>query len=270
MLHDQRRDIGFAIDQIRTHHRDRMFAMNQRIRLENALSAFIRTQLGWQQALPEPERKKIEKAAKQLIKDGGGDFAEIVAASKAAAKPFVKIENMHVREMEKLAESLPVWDAFGAGIWCFGPASLATILGIAGDLSNYPTHSHLWKRCGLAVIDERRQGNPGPHASAEEWIRHGYSPRRRSLIYVIGAALVKRNGERDGRYRAVYDRRKAYELERGMPKGHAHNRAQRYMEKKLLRNLWNAWRVLHSANELGVGGHGRLADLGHSKSAPDA
>lgn len=28
----------------------------------------------------------------------------------------------------------------------------------------------------------------------------------------------------------------------GMKVGHAHNRAKRYMEKRLMRDLWRAWR----------------------------
>ena len=47
---------------------------------------------------------------------------------------------------------------------------------------------------------------------------------------------------------ALYVERKAYELARevdGKPMTamHAHNRAKRYVEKRLLRELWKAWRV---------------------------
>jgi hypothetical protein len=66
-----------------------------------------------------------------------------------------------------------------------------------------------------------------------------------------------------GRYADIYRARKEVECERAaerglliapsakIPKkqadkyisdGHIHRRAQRYMEKKLLRDLWNAWR----------------------------
>ena len=47
-----------------------------------------------------------------------------------------------------------------------------------------------------------------------------------------------------GPYGKAYLDRKRYELERdpGMSKMHAHNRATRYMEKRLLKHLWQAWR----------------------------
>ena len=45
-------------------------------------------------------------------------------------------------------------------------------------------------------------------------------------------------------YRALYDRRKAYELEREIPKAHAHNRALRVMVKELLKDAWVADRRL--------------------------
>ena len=70
---------------------------------------------------------------------------------------------------------------------------------------------------------------------------HAIPRRRRSAIWTIGDSLIKQN--EDG-YRAVYDERKQYEKARDpeMSKMYAHRRAQRYMEKRLLRDLWRAWR----------------------------
>ncbi len=118
---------------------------------------------------------------------------------------------------------------------------------------------------GVAVMGQgdglfdHRQGNPGPGASAADWINEAYSRRRRSRLFVIGDGLVKTAGP----YREVYLARKAYEVARAeelglivapsakIPAkrkaefrsvGHIHRRAQRYMEKRLLRDLWRAWR----------------------------
>jgi hypothetical protein len=62
-------------------------------------------------------------------------------------------------------------------------------------------------------------------------------------VWTIGDALIK--GNRDG-YRRLYLERKALEAERPEveTKMHAHRRAQRYMEKRLLRDLWREWRRL--------------------------
>lgn len=89
---------------------------------------------------------------------------------------------------------------------------------------------------------------------------------RRARLFVIGDVLVKQN--KDGPFRAAYDRRKDYERERAkargltvapsakipakraaefMSDGHVHRRAQRYMETRFLMALWKAWKREHGA-----------------------
>lgn len=46
-----------------------------------------------------------------------------------------------------------------------------------------------------------------------------------------------------GPLRLLYDERKAYEAGRVETPAHAHNRAKRYIEKRLIRDLWRAWRA---------------------------
>jgi hypothetical protein len=115
------------------------------------------------------------------------------------------------------------------------------IVAEAGDLNNYANPAKIWKRMGLAVFDGKRQGGLPKTASAEEWIAHGYTRKRRSLMWNIGDALIK--GNRDGEYRTLYLQRKDYEVARDpeMKPIQAHRRAQRVMEKALLRDLWVAW-----------------------------
>lgn len=137
------------------------------------------------------------------------------------------------KSLVRAAKELPVaeWVGHQRGL---GLLLVAGIVGEAGDLGGYATHSKLWKRMGVAVIDGKRQRK----VAGEAALVHGYAPRRRSLVWVLGGCLMKAVGE----FKAVYDIRKAHELERGFPKAHAHNRAKRYMEKRALRELWRAWR----------------------------
>lgn len=150
--------------------------------------------------------------------------------------------------MVACAKRLPIWPRVEAtpGL---GALSLACLVGETGDLDNYPTHSKLWKRLGLAVIDGQCQQRLG----GADAIRQGYSPGRRSLVWKIGSNMLRlqsahaSNSRRRlpkpaGPFRLGYDARKAYELANGLPQAHAHNRAKRYMEKKLVRNIWRAWR----------------------------
>lgn len=170
---------------------------------------------------------------------------------------FEKRRAQTEKELERLAKSLPVatWVASIKGL---GLGSLAAIIGEAGDLSLYATHSKLWKRLGLAVIDGGRQRRMTGDAA----LAHGYSPQRRSIVWNIGQCVLKAQSARvdketgeeikpAGKYRNVYDARKAYEIARdpNISKAHAHNRATRYMEKLVVRDLWRAWRQINSQTE---------------------
>jgi len=156
------------------------------------------------------------------------------------------------KQMSQDAAKLPIsnwWtDERGRGL-----LGLAIIIGEAGDLSGYENPAKLWKRFGVAVLDGARQGGLTKNAKAEEWIEHGYNKRRRSVLWTIGDTLLKTNGK-TGRYKKIYDKRKEFEnkrlkkewIEQGKKEKtyksmKAHRRAQRYMEKRLLRDLWNVW-----------------------------
>lgn len=250
-------DLDTRIAEVRSWHRQRCFALDQRMRIDNALLAFLRTQLGWSMKLSDKERKAVASQAAKLLAIGErvfkgkatavadpafGAWSGVIIAAISSRKVWDDIEAASVKEMARLAVELPVWSSFGESIRGFGAPSLAVIVGEAGDLANYSNPAKLWKRMGLAVMDGVRQGGLPKGAGAEAWIAHGYSPRRRSRMFMIGDTLMK--GNRDGIYRTLYLDRKKHELARDpdMRPIQAHRRAQRYMEKRLLKNLWQAWR----------------------------
>lgn len=268
-----------TIAEITGQHRRRVFAMEQRKRADLSLGSFLRLALGWSLVLPEAERKAVSAKAQALIKIGEGeakamrtgkpfsaddadyhDLRDVILASLQAREPFDTVEKGATKQMERLAKELPVY-SWAEGVRGFGAVSLAIIVAEAGDLSGYPEKGHLWKRMGVAVLDGVRQGGLTKTAPKEAWIAHGYNRQRRSRMWNIGDALIKGNGE--GEYRQAYLARKDYERERAeaaglivapaakipkkrvaefMSDGHIHRRAQRYMEKRLLRDLWRAWR----------------------------
>jgi len=168
------------------------------------------------------------------------------------------LEAVATRDMEQLARQLPVAE-WTAGVRGLGMLGLAIIVGEAGDLHRYDTPAKLWTRMGVGMREGRRQGGLPKGAPAKEWIAEKYSPQRRSRLYTIGDAMIKQPGP----YREIYLDRKVYEKAHAegeglivapankIPKGqqakyrsvmHIHKRAQRYMEKKLLKHLWRAWR----------------------------
>jgi hypothetical protein len=143
------------------------------------------------------------------------------------------------RHLATQVVQLPVWEAFVRDVRGCGPLGLALIVGEAHDLERYANPAKLWKRMGLAVMPDGRCQRRV--ADTEGGLAQAYAPRRRSLMHVLGDSLVKLN---DGVYRAAYDERKAYELARApeMRPIVAHKRAMRYMEKRFLLHLWQAWR----------------------------
>ena len=194
-----------------------------------------------------------KKAAEVVYKDGltgENSTAWVLLTPYVAARTIFEDQRKTVeKQLEREAKSLPVaeWVKTVPG---FGWGSLAAVVGEAGDLSAYPKKGHLWKRMGLAVIDGGRQRKVAGDAA----IDHGYSPVRRSIVWNIGDCLIKAQSARvdketgeiikpAGPMRQLYDERKAYESERVETAGHAHNRAKRYIEKRLIRDLWNAWRA---------------------------
>lgn len=167
------------------------------------------------------------------------DEAAVIAtrARYCAARDFTEQQRKACqKELLKAAKQLPA-AAWVQSVRGFGMPSFAAVVGEAGDLGSYDSVAKLWKRMGLAVIDGKAQRRV---SDAAEAARHGYNPRRRSEMHVVGECILKAGGP----YREVYDQRKAYEAERdpAMSKIHAHRRAMRYVEKRLLRDLWRAWR----------------------------
>lgn len=185
------------------------------------------------------------RAAGEPLPDGkfpkvtDADEAAVIAtrARYFAARDFTETQRKACqKELLKAAKQLPA-AAWVQGVRGFGMPSFAAVVGEAGDLGSYDSVAKLWKRMGLAVIDGKSQRRV---SDAAEAARHGYNPRRRSEMHVVGECILKAGGP----YREVYDQRKAYEAERdpAMTKIHAHRRAMRYVEKRLLRDLWRAWR----------------------------
>jgi hypothetical protein len=156
------------------------------------------------------------------------------------------------KELLAQAKQLPVVQ-WAESIRGFGLPSLAAIVGEAGDLSWYRNPAKLWKRFSLHVIGDKASKRIKGDKT------QGFVPRRRAEMHVIGDNLVRSGGP----YADLYRARKAYEIEKlaaqgigvkpasqiteknrdkFMSSGQVHKRALRYIEKRLLVELWRAWR----------------------------
>ena len=265
-------EIGETCGQIVELQSRRKFCIKQQQRCDRSIESFLARAEGYHSGLPQAERKRIFARAAKLrraVEAGAADAdAILVLASAASRSTWDQLREGAEKEMTALARALPVQD-FVAGVKGFGHLGLAVIVGETGDLDNYANPAKLWKRCGLAVLEGKRQGNPGPSGSDEDrkaaWTQHGYNPSRRAQIWAFCDDVMFRaqwRGDRDedgkdpkksgkpvavpahpiGPYGEVYAERKAWMLARGLEPAHADKEARRYMTKRLLRNLWQAWR----------------------------
>lgn len=183
-----------------------------------------------------------------------------------ALEPLESQREMYEKELVRLVKQLPAYD-FVKGTKGFGDLSFACIIGETGDLSNYSNPAKLWKRLGLAVMNGGvRQGNPGKSATAEDWIEHGYSKSRRSVVWNAGNNFIGGMGkfrpvmsedvdanQTYTHYQKLFAKRcrleqekLGFEVEQAKTgkesyKLHASNRAKRFVEKRVIRDLWCHW-----------------------------
>lgn len=270
--------------QLRELQRQRVCNLKSRIMIGNRLTASVATMNGYHAGMEEADRKKRFDAAAKLIEQvkGGANSdtdsaSALILATSGAIDAFDRRVHDYDKAMEKLAKQLPVakWVAEPAQRG-FGLLMLSEVIGECGDLNNYATVAKFWKRMGCAPYESRgkvfmpstwRQQKPG--LSAEEWSEIGYSPRRRSVAYLIGDGLVKQNGSGPYRARWLEAKMRAFvthhewtwkpctqckgrSASNGDPRCetcggigqkclHAHLHGMLLATKMLLRNLWCAW-----------------------------
>ena len=251
---------------------NRVAIIKAQIRINNATRAFVRHLLGWRFDMKEEERKKIANDAAKIVdavEEGESVDPEhykvasastgFILASKQSRSAYDQLRADTEKSMINAVKELPVFE-WAEQVRGFGSLDLAIIVGESGNLSNYSNPGKLWKRLGLAVFDGKSQRKC---TNAEEAIRQGYNPRRRSAIWTLGDSLLKCS--KSNPYRDLFDQRIKYEVEKAGPdhptiqcRGmkvnkkngkeyesysiHARRRAQRYVEKRLIKDLWIAWR----------------------------
>lgn len=237
------------VAQLNALHRKRQYYIGQRIAIRNRLESYVRRLVGYNSFADEESREKTKAIAQKICAgktpEGYEEYAKVampeMVKTEQACDVFAPEEAAVNKAIAKLVRQLPVWP-WVETVRGVSESSIGTIVGEAGDLSNYANPGKLWKRFGLAPYDgyaasSWRSKRAERSLSAEEWTAIGYVPRRRSVVYVIEECFVKLGGD----YREVYDQRKEYEAPRVKTKIHAHKRAMRYAGKRFLRDLWINW-----------------------------
>lgn len=229
------RALSSVIDQIREQWRRRQMWH----RAEKSLTLQAKSMC---RRLLAGDKKEAEVLYKSVLNGQEHSLATVALLAMQPllqARDGIEVARLQVeKRLLALAKELPV-AAWIEGVRGVGLLSLAGIVGEAGDIGAYGNPAKLWKRMGLAVIGGERQRKKEGDAG----ILHGYNPARRSLMWTIGDCIIRAGGP----LKELYNQRKEYEAPRVATKMHAHNRAKRYIEKRLLRDLWRAWRDASSA-----------------------
>jgi hypothetical protein len=192
-------------------------------------------------------------AGAKLYKEPTSDVMIWLMPYMTAIEPLDAAIAEQEKLLDKFGKKLPVTEWLNE-INGLSPRFLAMIVGECGiGPGEYRSVSALWKRMGMAVINGERQRR----VTGDAAIEHGYVARRRSLMWNIGISIMKQQvrSEKDdkgkkidgtdyaiGVYGQLYLDRKAYEATKSDKPIVIHARAKRYMEKRLLRELWKAWR----------------------------
>lgn len=221
-------DVRKCVAEITEKHRRREDMIRARRRLELQGQSVCRRYCG--------DKIAGAKLWTAVRKDEGHEMRAWLWPYLAAMEPLLEEQKAVEKQLVKLVRQLPVYP-WAVSVKGFGDLSLAGIVGeCAAPIGEYKSVAAVWKRMGLGVIDGQRQRKIANDKAAA--IEHGYNCQRRAVMWVIGDCLIKAGGE----YKAIYDERKPHEVARCETAIHAHRSAHRFMTKRLLRNLYAAWR----------------------------
>lgn len=269
--------------------RQRAIILKSRNMQANRLQAIVAGTLGYDSKASDKERQKKFSEATKVIEGvcTGKEkhpLEKVIKTTVYGIDSFNNLKEDIEAGMKSFAKRLPVAD------WVlekdrrgFGLLFLAITIGETGDLDVYANPAKVWKRMGCAphtfdgqtLMGATWRGGRQGKLPAEEWEKFGYSPRRRSIAYLIGEGLMKQNfttvksvadpvevtdGDADkdteevkqemiktvtwkGPYRVRYEeaRLRYKELHPDYPDLRLHRHGMLVATKMLLKHLWSEW-----------------------------
>lgn len=193
-----------------------------------------------------PTRKKFK--GDEVI----STYTELVLLAEYIA--LEEREVIQFRTLEGVLTDFPIYDAFLHGVRGCGHAMSAVIIS-EFDITKAEYPSSLWAYAGFDVgQDGRGRSRRKEHLVKKEYVTKDgdiserdsitFNPWLKTKLYVLATCLIKAGGT----YKAVYDGYKN-RLENHpnwveKTKGHRHAAAMRFMIKRFLVDLYNAWRPL--------------------------
>lgn len=250
-----------------------------RIQMSNRIVANFKAKLGQK---PSEKEETLEAEEKKLLVTIRASYDKIMDGLKQLPSPkkfkgdevistytelslleqyvsLEKQESQHFRRLEHALSEYPIYTEFLKNVTGCGPAMSAVIVSeIDIHKSEYPTS--IWRYAGLDVGDDGRgRSMRKEHLIDVEYAdKDGEMVKRKSITFnpflktkLVGvlASSFLRQGKENTYAKIYYDYKHRLE---NMPehteksKGHRHNMALRYMIKRFLVDLYNAWRELES------------------------
>lgn len=196
-----------------------------------------------------------------------GDEYEYLRQMLDAAEAAEKIEEQYKAVM-KITTSEPIFQEWLANVYGVSTTLTARLLHQFGYCEDFDRVSNLWSYSGMAPGQDRERGE-----------QLGYSPDAKTLAWLVSDRIIMQGGR--SRYKEeFYDPYKEKQLRRmeqaeemteaqleeqkwtpPESRGHADNRARRYLAKKFLKHYWyiarsikgyetpDEWVVTHGGHE---------------------
>jgi len=232
----------------------------------------------------ETQKYRVRLGNRMKLKKDGDEqktFKDTQGIHDVSSDEFIFLEESYSsalareKSMEKIIHNrlkdFPINDWFISVKGCGD--MMAAILITTIDIHKATTVSKIWQYCGLNPGEVRGMKKMSPQQAEEngfevvrkyenfegkeeviaktndmirgDKLKAGYLAPfnqwiRTKLIGVLASGFLKSKSP----YRMHYDNLKTRELAKGTPKGHAHNRALRYMVKMFLADMYAVWREL--------------------------
>jgi hypothetical protein len=161
------------------------------------------------------------------------------------------MENNIKKSMRKLLKGFSIWTKFLKDTAGIDVTIGAGLIAHTGDIRRWPNLYKLYKAWGLDVQED----GCAPKKKRGQ-LAHWNHAARAMLLGVFGGVIIKLNGgsytRKDGKivnrtaspYRLIYDEEKQKQLDNGLTKLHAHNRAKRKAVKLFVKQYYFEYKRL--------------------------
>lgn len=193
---------------------------------------------------------------------------------------IVEVEEEHFRLLRFFLKQHPIWNEYLVSVKGVGHAMAAVIISEI-DIEKATYGSTIWRYAGLDVGPDGR----GRSRRKDHLVEYAYKDKdgetqtrkgitfnpflKTKLIGVLGSSFLRAKGPYSDVYYDYKHRLENSPAHAEKTKGHRHNMAVRYMVKRFLQDLYNAWRPLEGLPAHPEYAEAKLGIVHHKKPPKD-